>query len=63
MQLGLIDPGILREWVNLYKAKGVAAIQTTHGRKSYLKHEERLDKIAYKSLKDRLEYVEADNAY
>lgn len=63
LQLGLIDPGILRDWVNLYKAKGEAVIQTTHGRKSYLKHEERLDQIADKSLKDRLEYLEAENAY
>jgi transposase len=63
LQLGLIDPGILRDWVNLYKAKGEATIQTTHGRKSYLKHEEKLDQMADKSLKDRLEYLEAENAY
>ena len=63
LQLGLIDPGILRDWVNLYKAKGEAAIQTTHGRKSYVKHEERLDQIADKSLKDRIEYLEAENSY
>jgi transposase len=63
LQLGLIDPGILRDWMNLYREKGEAAIQTTHGRKSYLKHEDRLDKIADKSLKDRLEYLEAENAY
>ncbi len=63
LQLGLIDPGILRDWVNLYKTKGEAAIQTTHGRKSYLKHEERLDQIAEKSLQDRLKYLEAENAY
>jgi hypothetical protein len=59
--LGLIDPGILRDWVNLYKVKREAAIQTTHGRKSYLNHEENLDQIADKSLKDRLEYLEAEN--
>ncbi len=63
LQLGLIDPGILRDWVNLYREKGEAAIQNSHARKSYLKHEERLDKIADKSLKDRLEYLEAENAY
>jgi transposase len=63
LQLGLIDPGILRDWVNLYRKKGEAAIQNSHARKSYLKHEDRLDKIADKSLKDRLEYLEAENAY
>ena len=59
----MIDPGILRDWVNLYKAKGEAAIQAIHGRKNYLKYEERLDQIADNSLKDRLEYFEAENAY
>jgi hypothetical protein len=54
--LGLIDPGTLRVWVNLYKAKGGETIQITHGRKSYFKHEESLDHITDKSLKDRLEY-------
>jgi transposase len=63
LQLGLIDPGILRDWVNLYREKGEIAIQTTRARNHYLKHEERLDKIADKSLKDRLEYLEAENAY
>jgi hypothetical protein len=38
LQLGLIDPGILRDWVNLYRKKGEAEIQNSHARKSYLKH-------------------------
>ena len=38
LQLELIDPGIVREWVNLYRKKRDTAIQTSHGRKSYLKH-------------------------
>jgi transposase-like protein len=63
LQLGLMDPGILRDWVNLYREKGEIAIQTTRARNHYLKHEERLDKIADKSLKDRLEYFEAEDAY
>jgi transposase len=63
LQLGLMDPGILRDWVNLYSEKGELAIQTTRARNHYLKHEERLNKIADKSLKDRLEYLEAENAY
>jgi transposase-like protein len=58
-----MDPGILRDWVNLYREKGEIAIQTTRARNNYLKHEERLDKIADKSFKDRLEYLEAENAY
>jgi transposase-like protein len=55
LQLGLMDPGILQDWVNLYREKGEIAIQTTRARNHYLKYEERLDKIADKSLKDRLE--------
>lgn len=63
VDLGLIDQGILRDWVDKYKAEGEDSIQTTNGRKSYLKHEDRLDKIADDSLKERLEYLEAENAY
>ena len=59
----MIDPGILQDWVNLYREKCEAAIQNPHARNSFLKHEERLYKIANKSLKDRLEYLEAENAY
>jgi hypothetical protein len=38
-------------------------LKTTHARVPYLKHPERLDKIADQSLKKRLEYLEAENAY
>ena len=63
LQLGLIDPALLRDWVDLYQAKGEEGIQTTHGRKPYLRHEDRLDKIASDEVKERLEYLEAENAY
>ena len=63
VELGLIDPHSVRDWLDLYENKGEAGIQTTHARGPYLKHPERLDKIADKSLKDRLEYLEAENAY
>ena len=63
LQLGLIDPGILRDWVNLYREKVDAAIQNSHARKGYPKHEERFDIIADKSLKERLEYLKTENTY
>jgi len=63
LELGFIDPGILRDWVNLYKEKGDSAIQTTRARANYLRHEDRLDKIANESLQERLRYLEAENAY
>lgn len=63
LELGLIDPALLRDWVDLYKTKGEAGIQTTRGRKSYLRHEDRLDKVASDEVKERLAYLEAENAY
>jgi transposase len=63
VDLGMINPGIIKDWVDKYKAEGEASIKTTNGRKSYLKHEDRLDKVADESLKKRLEYLEAENAY
>ncbi len=45
-ELGLIDPQSVRDWLDLYEKKGEAGIQTTHARVPYLKHPERLDKIA-----------------
>lgn len=61
--LGLTDPGIVRDWVNKYKAGGEDAIQTSTGRKNYLLHEERQDKIASDELKERIKYLEAENEY
>jgi transposase len=63
VELGLIDPHSVRDWLILFKKKGEAGIQTTHARVPYLKHPERLDKIANQSLKKRLEFLEAENAY
>jgi transposase-like protein len=63
VELGLIDPHSVRDWLDLYEKKGEAGIQTTHACVPYLKHSERLDKIADQSLKKRIEYYEAENAY
>jgi len=37
LDLGLIEPSILGDWVRLYKRKGEAAIQDTYPRKGYTK--------------------------
>ena len=63
VELGLIDPHCVRDWLDLYEKKGEAGIQTTHARVPYFKHPERLDKIADQSLKKRLEYLEGENAF
>lgn len=63
VDLGLTDYGVLKDWVNKYRKEGENAIQTTTGRKNYLLHEERQDKIASNELKERIEYLEAENEY
>jgi len=63
IDLGLSDHTILRDWLNKYREGGEAAIQTSYSRKNYLLHEERQNKIASKELKDRLEYLEAENEF
>ena len=63
VDLGLTDPGIVRDWVKKYRQSGEDAIQTTTGRKNYLLHEERQNKIASDELKERIKYLEAENEY
>lgn len=63
LEYGLIDPTILRDWIKIYKERGEEAIQTTRRRKSYELKEEKLDRVANKELKERLKYLEAENAY
>jgi len=60
---GLTDPSIVKDWVNLYKRKGFDGIQISRGRKKYLLHEDRQKYLANKELKNRLLYLEAENAY
>ena len=63
VDLALTDYTVLKDWVNKYKKDGEAAIQTTFGRRNYLLHEERQDKIASDELKARIKYLEAENEY
>lgn len=63
VDLGLTDPGIVRDWVKKYREGGEDAIQTSTGRKNYLLHEDRQDKIASDELKERIKYLEAENEY
>ncbi|MBO4682183.1 MAG: helix-turn-helix domain-containing protein [Clostridiales bacterium] len=63
VDLGLTDFSVLRDWVVKYRNGGEDAIQTSTGRKNYLLHEERQDKIASDELKERIKYLEAENEY
>ena len=63
VDLGLTDPTIIRDWVRKYRSGGEDAIQVSTGRKNYLLHEDRQDKIASDELKARIKYLEAENEY
>lgn len=63
LELGLTDATILRDWVSLFKEKGVGAIQDSHRRKNYMLREEHMNQIADAEIADRLKYLEAENDY
>ncbi len=63
IDIGLPEATILRDWLRKYKKSGEAAIKDSYSRSHYLLHEDRLNKIAVDSLKDRNEYLEAENEY
>lgn len=63
--LGLLDPGILTDWIALYRKKGEAAIQDTNARRNYRNEDER---YKYKEtigqvLKEKVTRLEAEIAY
>ena len=61
IDIGLAEPSTIRDWVNLYKAKGEAAIKGTTTRKNYVLSDERKHIKAHKRLIKRNEYLEAEN--
>ena len=63
LDMMLTDPKIVEDWVNKYLKEGESSIKDTHSRSHYLIHEERLNVEANKKLLERLEYLEAENAY
>ena len=63
LELGAPNPGVVHDWVKMYKVRGEDSIQVSSGRKSYKLHEDRQKYLAAKELTERLEYLEAENAY
>ena len=63
IDLGLAEATTIRDWLRIYKSKGEEGIKDSYSRSYYLMYEDRLDKIAVDSLKDRNEYLEAENEY
>ena len=60
---GLLDPGILTDWIALYRKKGEAAIQDTNARRNYRNEDERYKEAIDQELKEKVTRLEAEIAY
>ncbi len=63
IEIGNTDSTTVLDWIKKYKEGGVEAIQVSRGRKNYRLHADRQKYLAEKELKERLEYLETENAY
>ena len=63
LEKGMPSPHVIQDWVEKFKKEGTDAIQVSRGRKSYRLHADRQKYLANKELKERLTYLEAENAY
>ena len=63
LDLGLIDPSILGDWVRMYKCKGEAAIQDTYPRKGYLTKDERAKVIVDQALVEENQRLKTEIEY
>jgi transposase-like protein len=63
IELGLIDPAILRDWVKKYKNDGEEAIQDTYPRANYLLKEDRFKSVVDKKVAEENERLRAEIAY
>ncbi len=63
LDLGLIDPCILGDWVRLYIRKGEAAIQDTYPRKGYLTKDKRAKAIVDQALVEENQRLKAEIEY
>ena len=63
IDLGLIDPAILRDWVKKYKVEGEEAIQDTYPRANYLLKEDRFKSVVDKKIAAENERLRAEIDY
>lgn len=63
LDLRLIEPTILGDWVRLYKTKGKDAIKDTYQRQSYMTKDERAKHIVDKALQEENERLRAEIEY
>jgi hypothetical protein len=59
----LVDPGILTDWIELYRLKGEGAIQDTNARRNYRNEDERYKETIDQALKEKVTRLEAEIAY
>jgi len=63
LDLGLIDPNILGDWVRMYDAKGPDSIRDTHPRNNYMLKDERFKHKLDRELLDENERLRAEIDY
>jgi len=63
VDFGLIEAGILSDWIQKHDNEGEQAIQDTYPRKSYLNKDERYKKTIDKKLKEENERLKAEIEY
>jgi hypothetical protein len=61
--LGLLDPGILTDWIELYRLKGEGAIQDTNARRNYRNEDERYKETIDQELVEKVTKLEAEIGY
>ena len=59
----LTDPKIVHDWIVKYKNEGEESIKDTHSRSHYVTNSQREIIKTNKRVKERLEYLEAENEY
>ena len=63
LEKGMPSPHVIQDWVEKFKKDGADSIQISRGRKGYRLHADRQKYLANKELRERLAYLEAENAY
>lgn len=63
VDLGLIEPAILGDWIKLFETEGKQRIQDTYSRKSYLNEDERYKKTIDKKIEEENKRLKAEIEY
>ena len=63
IDLMLTEPGIVSDWVAMYKEKGEESIKDTCSREAYKHHDDKVLEKEYKKLLEDLERTKAENEY